>query len=351
MPEPEPHSSSRPSRAPRTDFDDRRGAREADGQARVHEDRPGPALLAAGALPAGARVQAGPAGRGRREVPRRAEDPDLQFRHPRQPDRGHPDAERGLRRSRQPHARANVRALRDAFAAGWPGAPMTWAFSWRACSTSARTTGGSGSSFRDSMTDYGDDVTFIPGAYFANAYNTRDAGQPGPPRRAGPRLRDHGRRLPAQSVIAGFLAAANQRYPGREEGIHVCQGNIWSQYAIDNQDGEGSISYPYYPSTEHFCKPAQGAEDFIDCVNLDGWTCDFLAARRQGQSWARLPAQPHGRRAHRDDRMVRPRGRAGPDRRDDGGPLRHGLRPQRLGLGHELLGGLARSCRSGTWRS
>jgi len=30
------------------------------------------------------------------------------------------------------HTPENVRALRDAFAAGWPGAPMTWAFSWRA---------------------------------------------------------------------------------------------------------------------------------------------------------------------------------------------------------------------------
>jgi hypothetical protein len=56
----------------------------------------------------------------------------------------------------------------------------------------------------------------------------------------------------------------------------------------------------------------------------------------------RLAAQPHGRRAHRDDRVVRARGRAGPDRRNDGRTLRRGLRSQRLGLGHELLGDLAR---------
>lgn len=33
---------------------------------------------------------------------------------------------------------------------------------------------------------------------------------------------------------------------------------------------------------EHFCKPAQDKSDQVDCVNLDGWTMDFLAARRQG---------------------------------------------------------------------
>ena len=48
-------------------------------------------------------------------------------------------------------------------------------------------------------------------------------------------------------------------------------------------DGEGSIAYPYFPSREHHCKPAQGEHDFIDIVNLDGWTVDFLCARIAGQ--------------------------------------------------------------------
>jgi hypothetical protein len=184
------------------------------------------------------------------------------------------------------HTPENVRGLRDAFAAGWPGAPMTWAFSWRALfdeRENYRRIRALMPEFRDR---FGDDVTFIPGAYFANAYNTRD--------QVNRDLHDGLARVSEimgggfrpKSVIAGFLAAANQKYLAEKEGIRVCQGNIWSQYAIDNQDGEGSICYPYYPSTEHFCKPAQSAADLIDCVNLDGWTCDFLAARRQGQNWA-----------------------------------------------------------------
>jgi hypothetical protein len=84
------------------------------------------------------------------------------------------------------------------------------------------------------------------------------------------------------SVVAGFLSAENLRHLAEVEGIHVCQGNIWSQFAVDNGDGEGSLCYPYYPSREHFCKPARGTDDFIDCVNLDGWTVDFLCARIPG---------------------------------------------------------------------
>ncbi len=85
-----------------------------------------------------------------------------------------------------------------------------------------------------------------------------------------------------QCLVAGFMDAENQRLLAADQGIHVCQGQIWSQHGIDNGDGDGGICYPYYPSREHYLKPAQGAADFIDCVCLDGWTCDFLTARREG---------------------------------------------------------------------
>ena len=180
------------------------------------------------------------------------------------------------------HTPAKLIEFRNAIEKGFPGAKITWAFSWLAL----HDTTSNYRKIRELVVSYhykyGDEVTFIPGAYFANAYNTTE--------QVNKDLHDGlarvteivGKGYRPMSVVAGFLSAPNQQYLAEKEGIHVCQGNIWSQYAIDNQDGEGSVCYPYYPSKEHFCKPSQGKDDFIDCVNLDGWSMDFLAARREG---------------------------------------------------------------------
>jgi hypothetical protein len=180
------------------------------------------------------------------------------------------------------HTPETVQAFRNAVEQGWPGARMTWAMSWQAL----RDPRPNYKAIREIVAEYhrkhGDEITFIPGGYFANVYNTRE--------QVNKDLHDAlamvsdlvGGGYRPRSIVAGFMAAENQRYLAEKEGIHVCQGNIWSQYAIDNGDGEGSISYPYYPSREHFCKPARENDDFIDCVNLDGWTCDFISARWPG---------------------------------------------------------------------
>ena len=180
------------------------------------------------------------------------------------------------------HTPAAAEAFRAAIAEGWPGGAITWSLSWRALHSDAGNYRDIRSLIRCFAEEFGDDVTFIPGAYFANMYNTRE--QVNLDLRDGLQAvrRFMGDGFQPKSVIAGYLAAENLQYLADVEDIHVCQGTIWSQYAIDNGDGDGSISYPYYPSREHFCKPAQGPRDFIDCVNLDGWTVDFLAARRQG---------------------------------------------------------------------
>jgi len=180
------------------------------------------------------------------------------------------------------HTPAILIEFRSAIEKGFPGAKITWAFSWLALhDTTANYT-----KIRELVvgyhSKYGDEITFIPGAYFANAYNTTEQVNKDLHEGLAKVSELVGNGYRPQSVVAGFLSAKNQEYLAEKEDIHVCQGNIWSQYAIDNQDGEGSVCYPYYPSKEHFCKPAQGKDDFIDCVNLDGWTVDFLAGRREG---------------------------------------------------------------------
>lgn len=180
------------------------------------------------------------------------------------------------------HTPARVVAFRQAVDKGFPGARITWAFSWLALHDQSPDYVRIRELVAGYHHRYGDEITFIPGGYFANAYNSTE--------QVNRDLHDALARVSAivgkgyrpKSVVAGFLSAKNLAYLADVEGVHVCQGNIWSQYAIDNQDGDGSVSYPYYPSMEHFCKPAQGAGDVIDCVNLDGWTMDFLAARREG---------------------------------------------------------------------
>ena len=180
------------------------------------------------------------------------------------------------------HTPERVKCFREAVEAGFAGARITWAFSWLALHDTTANYREIRKIVAGYHKQFGDDVTFIPGAYFANAYNSieqvnRDMHEG--LAKVGEMI---GNGFRPKSVVAGFLAAPNIQYLAEKEDIHVCQGNIWSQFSIDNQDGDGSVSYPYYPSKEHFCKPAQGKEDFIDCVNLDGWTMDFLSARRSG---------------------------------------------------------------------
>ena len=159
---------------------------------------------------------------------------------------------------------------------------MTWAISWLALTDTRQQYQDVRKLLASFHDNYGDEITFIPGGYFAPMYDTR----------ADTRKTMHdalqmiskmvGNGYRPQCIVAGFMDAENQSFLATEEGIHVCQGQIWSQHGIDNGDGDGGICYPYYPSREHYLKPAQGKSDFIDCVCLDGWTCDFLAARREG---------------------------------------------------------------------
>jgi hypothetical protein len=177
---------------------------------------------------------------------------------------------------------ARIRSRREAFARGCPDGRMTWAISWLALNDSRQEYKEARRLLASYHDRYGDEVTFIPGGYFAPMYNTRPQIQATMNEALHLIAAMVGNGYRPECIVAGFMDAENQRLLAVDEGIHVCQGQIWSQHGIDYGDGDGGICYPYYPSRQHYLKPAQGPADFIDCVCLDGWTCDFLAARREG---------------------------------------------------------------------
>jgi len=177
---------------------------------------------------------------------------------------------------------ARVISRRDAFSRGCPDGRMTWAVSWLALNDprpAFKEVRRLLASYHDR---YGDEITFIPGGYYAPLYDTPEHNKQTIHKALRLISAIVGSGYRPECLVTGILDAELQRWLSAEEGIHVCQGQIWSQHAIDYGDGDGGVCYPYYPSREHYLKPAQGTADFIDCVCLDGWTCDFLAARRNG---------------------------------------------------------------------
>jgi hypothetical protein len=177
---------------------------------------------------------------------------------------------------------AHIRSRREAFARGCPTGTMTWAISWLALIDNRKEYQEARRLLAAYHDRYGDEITFIPGGYFAPMYNSREDNKQTIHKALAMISTMVGGGYRPQCLVAGFMDADNQHFLATEEGIHVCQGQIWSQHGIDHGDGDGGICYPYYPSREHYLKPAQGPADFIDCVCLDGWTCDFLSARREG---------------------------------------------------------------------
>jgi hypothetical protein len=177
---------------------------------------------------------------------------------------------------------ARIRGRQEAFRRGAPSGKMTWAISWLALIDQRKEYQEARRLLASYHDKYGDEVTFIPGGYFAPMYASREQNRRTIQKALAMVSEMVGGGYRPECLVAGFMDAENQRLLAKDEGIHVCQGQIWSQHGIDHGDGDGGICYPYYPSKEHYLKPAQGPEDFIDCVCLDGWTCDFLTARREG---------------------------------------------------------------------
>lgn len=181
------------------------------------------------------------------------------------------------------HTLEGVRAMREAFAENNPNGRLTWGFTMNALEDKRKNYAEIRDYTAACQAKYGDEVTYFPG-YFPAMYLPRE--------RINKEMSEAiqiisgfvGKGYRPQSIIGGFLPADSLKYLAEKEDIHVAQAIIWSQHNIDGGGADGSPSYPYYPSTEHFCKPAQGKKDFIDCVNLDGWTLDFICARQSGSN-------------------------------------------------------------------
>ncbi len=179
------------------------------------------------------------------------------------------------------HTLVGVRALREAFSTCNPDGKLTWGFTLNALQDKRPNYEQIRAYASECHHRYGDEISYFPG-YFPAMYLPRE--------RINREMTEALQIITAfmgggyrpQAVMGGFLSANNLQYLAQKEDIHVAHAVIWSQHAIDGGGADGSPSYPYYPSTEHFCKPAQGRGDFIDCANLDGWTMDFICARRSG---------------------------------------------------------------------
>ncbi len=179
------------------------------------------------------------------------------------------------------HTLEGVRALREAFATSNPDGKLTWGFTLNALEDKRKNYEQIRAYAVECHERHGDEISYFPG-YFPAMYLPRERIN----REMSEAIEEItafvGKGYRPQAIMGGFLSANNLQYLAQRENIHVAHAVIWSQHAIDGGGADGSPSYPFYPSTEHFCKPAQNAGDFIDCANLDGWSMDFICARRSG---------------------------------------------------------------------
>ena len=175
--------------------------------------------------------------------------------------------------------------MRSALAESFPGARMTWGWSWHALNEPSANYVELRRLMAQFHNQYGDEITFWPGVYFEDKFNTTEQSKKDLHEGLALVSKMVGDGYRPQSVIAGIMSVEVMKYLVESEGIHVVQGQIWSQFNVDGQGGDGGIIYPYYPSRNHYLKPAQGSRqdgDFLDVVNVDGWSVDFFAARNTG---------------------------------------------------------------------
>src|SRR5580698_1411761 len=105
----------------------------------------------------------------------------------------------------------HIRSRREAFARGCPDGRMTWAISWLALIDTRKEYQEARRLLASYYDRYGDEITFIPGGYFAPMYNTRAETHTTIHKALQMVSEMVGGGYRPQSLIAGFMDAENQR--------------------------------------------------------------------------------------------------------------------------------------------
>ncbi len=104
-----------------------------------------------------------------------------------------------------------IRSRRDAFERGCPGGRMTWAISWLALHDTRAEYKEARQLLAGYHDRYGDEITFIPGGYFAPMYDTRENNRKTIHTALKMVSEMVGGGYRPQCVVAGYLDAENQR--------------------------------------------------------------------------------------------------------------------------------------------
>src|ERR1700688_2597015 len=116
-----------------------------------------------------------------------------------------------------------VRSRREAFARGCPDGRMTWAISWLALIDTRKEYQEARRMLAQFHDRYGDEITFIPGGYFAPMYDTREHNRQTINKALAMVTSIVGGGYRPQSLVAGYMDSENQRLLAADQGIHVCQ--------------------------------------------------------------------------------------------------------------------------------
>jgi hypothetical protein len=110
----------------------------------------------------------------------------------------------------------HIRSRREAFARGCPNGRMTWAISWLALNDTRQQYKDARRLLASYHDRYNDEITFIPGGYFAPMYDTRANNRKTIHDALGMISTLVGGKYRPQCLVAGFMDSENQRYLATE---------------------------------------------------------------------------------------------------------------------------------------